>query len=148
MAKGGSATAVASAKKGKGTSAKTRSATKGGGSATQKKKTPARATKAPSADGAKKRRKVPVRSLGTHIHKLFAKEWPEHQITGKAVWLLNDLIDDLKRRLDIEASLLTKGIKTLTRQTVETSVRVVFPRELTKEAMSWIVTASSQASSK
>ena len=108
----------------------------GGGGAAKTaaiKKAPKKSTSTP-----KKKKKKGTESYHTYIYKVLKQVHPDNRISQKAMSVMNSLVNDLEKRIVEEAAHLAKVNKkqTIGTREIQTAVRLVFPGELAKHAVS------------
>ena len=99
------------------------------------------ANPAPKQRGRKKGQVVKKKSKETfhiYIYKVLKQVYPEMGMSKKAMSIMNSFVHDTFDRLATEAGQLCKINKkhTMDARAVQTAVRLVFPGELAKHAMS------------
>jgi len=74
----------------------------------------------------------------TYIHKILKQVHPDTGISNKAMCIMDDIVNDLLKRIVQEAVVLTSysGKNTITSREIQTAVRLVIPGELCKHAVS------------
>ncbi len=91
------------------------------------------------AKGEKKKssRKRKTQSYKLYIFKVLKKVHPEIGISGKAMVIMDSLVNDLFERIAREASHLACMVKkpTLSSREIQTAVRLILPGELGKHAV-------------
>ncbi|XP_077232886.1 histone H2B-like [Tasmannia lanceolata] len=91
-----------------------------------------------SGDKKKKRVKKGIETYKIYIFKVLKQVHPDIGISSKAMGIMNSFINDIFEKLAQEASKLARYTKkpTITSRQIQTSVRLVLPRELAKHAVS------------
>lgn len=88
----------------------------------------------------KKKKKSTKRPLyGVPLHKVLKQVHPEISISSKAMVIMDNFVIDIFERLAGEASKLCRVIskqRTLSSRDFQTAVRLLFPGELSKHAVS------------
>lgn len=105
----------------------------GGGVGKTIKKAPKKSTSTP-----KKKKKKRTESYHTYIYKVLKQVHPDNRISKKAMSVMNSLVNDLENRIVEEAAQLAKVNKkqTIGTREIQTAVRLLFPGELAKHAVS------------
>jgi histone H2B len=86
----------------------------------------------------KKRRRKKPESYAYFIYKVLKQVHPDTGVSSKAMSIMNSFMNDIFERLASEASKLSKinKTKTLSSRDIQTAVRLHFPGELAKHAVS------------
>ena len=86
----------------------------------------------------KKRHKKRKESYAVYIYKVLKQVHPDTGISGKAMSIMNSLVNDMFDRIANESSKLAQhnGKPTISSRDIQTSVRLVLPGELAKHAVS------------
>lgn len=82
-----------------------------------------------------KRRRARKESYGGYIYRVLKQVHPDVGISSKAMSIMNSFVNDMFERVASEASRLVRN-KTLSSREIQTSVRLLFPGELSKHAVS------------
>ena len=87
---------------------------------------------------ATKKRKQDASNFKTYIARVLRQVHPKLTISKRSVQILNSLVQDSFEKISEEAQRLVKRNKrqTLTSREVQTAIRLVFPGELAKHAVS------------
>lgn len=88
---------------------------------------------------AKRTRKVARHeSYSVYIYRVLKQVHPETGISSKAMSIVNSMIRDIFERMSYESNQLAQHSKktTITAREVQTAVRLIFPGELAKHAVS------------
>ncbi|GLV44743.1 histone H2B [Carabus blaptoides fortunei] len=90
-----------------------------------------------SKDNKKKKRRR-KESYALHIYKVLKQVHPDTGISSKAMRIMNSFVNDIFERIAAEASRLAYYDKrsTITSREIQTAVRLLFPGELAKHAVS------------
>ena len=85
-----------------------------------------------------KRRRTRKQTYGTYIYKVLKQVHPDVGISSKSMSIMNSFVNDIFERIAGEASRLAHHNKrrTISSREVQTSVRLLFPGELAKHAVS------------
>lgn len=85
-----------------------------------------------------KKKKKGTESYRTYIYKVLKQVHPDNGISKKAMSVMNSLVNDLENRVVEEAAHLAKVNKkqTIGTREIQTAVRLLFPGELAKHAVS------------
>lgn len=85
--------------------------------------------------GRKKRRKE---AYNTYIYKVLKQVHPDTGIARKGMKVMNDILQDIFLRISKEVNILTVSNKkhTVSSREIQTAVRLLFPGELAKHAVS------------
>lgn len=91
-----------------------------------------------SSTGEKKRRVRKKESYSVHIYRVLKQVHPDAGISSKAMSIMNSLVNDIFERIATEAWRLTQynNRMTITSREIQTVVRLIFPGELAKHAVS------------
>lgn len=86
----------------------------------------------------KKRSKKRKETFSVHIFKVLKQVHPEVSISSKAMSIVNSMVNDIFDKMSNEAITINTHLKknTLTARDIQTSVRLIFPGELAKHAVS------------
>lgn len=86
----------------------------------------------------KRRKKSNTTSFDTYIYKVLKTTYPELGLTRKSMGILDALCNNVFERICTEASNIARYSKkqTITSKDIQTAVRLVFPGELGKHAVS------------
>ncbi|XP_035226031.1 late histone H2B.L4-like [Stegodyphus dumicola] len=89
-------------------------------------------------DKKKKKSKKRIESFGIYVYKVLKQVHPDTGISSRSMSIMNSLMFDVFERLAKEASFLVKSNKrnTLSSREIQTAVRLVFPGELGRHAIS------------
>merc|ERR1712138_235397 len=92
----------------------------------------------PKKMGGRKSKKSKTESYKIYIYKVLKQVHPDTGISSKAMAIMNSFINDMFDRVASEASKLSLYTKkpTVSSREIQTSVRLVFPGELAKHAVS------------
>ena len=84
------------------------------------------------------RRKRRTESFNIYIYKVLKQVYPDMGMSKKAMSIVNSFVNDTFDRIASEAGRLVKynNKRTLDARAVQTAVRLVFPGELAKHAVS------------
>ena len=98
----------------------------------------AMAKSANKAGPAKRRKKMDTSSFKTYIARVLRQVHPKVRISQKSMSILNSLVQDTFDKVASEGGRLCKLNKkhTLTSREIQTAIRLVFPGELAKHAVS------------
>merc|ERR1712066_459297 len=85
-----------------------------------------------------KKRAKNFNSYHHYIYKVLQEVHPDTRISSKAISIVNSMVNDIFERFADEAVTLSMRNKrcTVTAREIQTAVRLIFPRELAKHAMS------------
>ncbi|XP_078395861.1 histone H2B 7-like [Cetorhinus maximus] len=102
------------------------------------KKGAKKALKKPSVKGSKKRRRSRKESYSIYIYKVMKRVHPDTGISSKAMSIMNSFVNDIFECIAGEASRLAHYNKrsTISSWEIQTTVRLLLPRELAKHAVS------------
>ncbi|XP_078078986.1 histone H2B 7-like [Mustelus asterias] len=115
------------------------------------KKDAKKAQKSPPTKGCKVRRRSKKESYSIYIYKVMKQVHPDTGISSKAMSFMNLLDSDIFERIVGESSHLSHYNKrsTVSSPEIQTSVRLLLPRELAKHAVSeWLKAVTKYISSK
>ena len=109
--------------------------------ATKKEPKPvkAKAVAVVKVDSSKKKRKVKRKeSYSSYLYKVLKQVHPDTGISSKAMSIMNSLVNDMFERIASESSKLSAhtGRHTISSREIQTAVRLIFPGELSKHAVS------------
>ena len=98
--------------------------------------TDAPAAAAAAGGGKKKKTRKPL-VYGTYLHEIVKKKTPDHKISGKSMYVLNSLVEDLLTRLRDESVRVAKFNKktTLSSNHVKTATKMLFTGEICSNAV-------------
>ena len=91
---------------------------------------------------AKQRKKSPRKKQSERFHiyiyRVLKQVHPDEHISSKAMEIMNSMVNDIFHRITVEASKIAamNGRKTIREREIQTAVRLVFPGELGKHAVS------------
>lgn len=94
--------------------------------------------KAKPVVGVKKRKFKRKQSYSSYLFKILKQVHPDTGISSKSMSILNSLVNDIFERLANESSKLSSqsGRRTISSREIQTAVRLIFPGELAKHAVS------------
>nr|BAK09566.1 histone H2B-like [Oxyopes sertatus] len=98
-----------------------------------------KAEKSVRADEKKKKRKGRRKeSFGIYIYRIMKQVHPDIGISSKTMSIMNSFVNDIFERIAEESSRLATYSKrsTITSREIQTAVRLLFPGELAKHAIS------------
>jgi len=86
----------------------------------------------------KRSSKTRKETYSTYIYKVLKQVHPDTGISNKSMTILNSLVNDIFERIATEASKLAAYNKksTISSREIQTAVRLLFPGELSKHAVS------------
>lgn len=86
----------------------------------------------------KRTKKRDYSNYSSFIYRVLKQVSPDSGISSKAMDIMNAMVHDIFEKLSLEASRLAKYNKkqTITSREIQTAVRLVFPREIAKHAVS------------
>jgi histone H2B len=99
--------------------------------------------------GGRRRKTATKESFAIYIYRVLKQVHPDLSISSRGMQVMNSLVMDIFQRLAAEAARLARYNRraTLTSREVQTAVRLLFPGELAKHAVSEGVKAVSKFSS-
>ena len=88
-------------------------------------------------DKTKKRRRTRQENYSIYIYKVLKQVHPETGISSKAMSIMNSFVNNIFEKIATEASRLAQynNKSTITSREIQTSVRLVLPKELSKHAV-------------
>ncbi|XP_030853547.1 uncharacterized protein LOC592703 [Strongylocentrotus purpuratus] len=88
------------------------------------------------SDGKKKRKRKD--NYGIYIYKVLKQVHPDTSISSRAMIIMNSFMNDIFEQIAVESSRLAQHNKksTISSREIQTAVRLIFPRELAKHAVS------------
>lgn len=89
-------------------------------------------------EGAVKRKSKRKESYSSYLFKILKQVHPDTGISSKSMSILNSLVNDMFEKIASESSRLSahSGRQTLSSREIQTAVRLIFPGELAKHAVS------------
>ncbi|KWU46294.1 histone-fold-containing protein [Rhodotorula sp. JG-1b] len=86
----------------------------------------------------KKNKKARKETYNTYIYRVLKQVHPDTGISNRGMSILNSLCKDIEERLSVEAGKLASYNKkaTISSREIQTAVRLIFPGELAKHAVS------------
>lgn len=97
-----------------------------------------RAAAAGAAGRPPRRRRSPTESWSTYLHKVLRQVHPDMGISRRSMSVMNSIMNDMFERIAGEAGRLCRYNKksTLSAREIQTAIRLILPREITKHAIS------------
>ena len=97
-----------------------------------------RASAGPETGGKRRRKVCRSRTYSTYIMRLIKQIHPKMGISKRGMSILDSMVNDTFQRIAEEAARLTRYDKkgTLGSREIQTAIRLVFPGELSKHAVS------------